>query len=130
MPFLFIHGKKDKIVPISHSRKLFKDYTGPAKIHELEIDHNDPRPKWIKQEIKTFFLHKFTEAKKKKELSSQLSEVLKSKIDHEDLDSKRAQEIFKKVGYLGLIPGSSASNKENSQRENHFGKPLYDCYQT
>jgi len=55
MPAIFIHGKKDKIVPISHSHKLFKDYKGTAKIHELDLDHNDPRPKWLKHEIKAFF---------------------------------------------------------------------------
>lgn len=57
-----------------------QDYPGSSKIHELNLEHNDPRPKWIKQEVRNFFVHKFTEAKKKKEFNDHLTSILNLKL--------------------------------------------------
>lgn len=94
MPALFVHGRKDTIVSISHSQKLFsviknsthfiliisKVYPGSSKIHEIETEHNDPRPKWVKQEIKNFFIHKFAEIRKKREFNETINSVLGEKL--------------------------------------------------
>jgi len=80
MPALFIHGRQDTIVSISHSQKLFSVYPGHSKIHEIETEHNDPRPKSIKNEIKNFFIHKFAEVRKKREFNDTINSVLEEKL--------------------------------------------------
>ena len=56
-PAIFIHGKKDKIVPYYHSKKLHEVFINcifETKLQQalkvkkelitLDLDHNDPRP--------------------------------------------------------------------------------------
>jgi hypothetical protein len=78
----------------------------------------------VKHEIRSFFQHKFAEAKKKREITSHIPDILKEKVDHEDIDLKRAQDIMKKVGFSIGLP--STHNKENSSEDNNkptlFGK--------
>ena len=53
IPAIFIHGKDDSLVDISHSRDLVKAYAGYyKKFLEVEnLGHNAPRPKRIFEEV-------------------------------------------------------------------------------
>jgi abhydrolase domain-containing protein 17 len=42
IPVLFIHGEKDNIIPIWHSKKLYDTYLGPKKFYWIpNVGHND-----------------------------------------------------------------------------------------
>ena len=55
LPAIFIHGSKDSLVDISHSKQLTKVYCGKRQLIQIkDADHNDPRPNWIYTNIIKF----------------------------------------------------------------------------
>ena len=54
-PAFFIHAKKDKIIPVYHSMKLYDKYAGDKKLRVIEGTHNSYRSTDVRREVAQFF---------------------------------------------------------------------------
>jgi len=103
VPWKFFYGTKDDFVSPSHSKKLYKAYSGDKGLAEFEGDHNSERPDFFYDSATIFFCNlfmvdciederaKFDENLIKKEAI----ELLEGKIP--ELDSTKFRKIWEAV---------------------------------
>jgi fermentation-respiration switch protein FrsA (DUF1100 family) len=53
-PVFLAHGTADRLIPVTHSKRLYQAANEPKQFLELPGDHNDPLPEMMFTELKAF----------------------------------------------------------------------------
>jgi len=125
-PTVFLHGRKDRIVPFYHSKKLYQKFKGEGDFIELDLDHNDPRPMPTKEKLKQFLKSKFMIAKKDKEYDmKQRMRLLDDKI--QDIEKTFTRSHIVQTSILENSGGySSRPNTGLEEQKRSFNPQPYD----